>query len=121
MICYGPTCQRAELAEPFLIAQNDAIPLSFPVPIISMQIIYDIIAIHYCIIHSIVVSWHERGCACRAAKDMLDYIGTNAVGAHLVTRAFLPLLEGGSGKSVVNISSVAGSTTIFGSMVRLCC
>ena len=58
--------------------------------------------------------------ACRAAKDMLDYIGTNAVGAHLVTRAFLPLLEGGSGKTVINISSMAGSSTRFGNMVRPC-
>ena len=58
--------------------------------------------------------------ACRAAKDILDYIGTNAVGAHLVTRAFLPLLEGGSGKTVVNISSVAGSTTRFADLVRPC-
>ena len=46
------------------------------------------------------------------------------MGAHLVTRAtraFLPLLEGGSGKPVVNISSAAGSTsstTKIGALVR---
>ncbi|KAK9828882.1 hypothetical protein WJX72_002578 [[Myrmecia] bisecta] len=49
--------------------------------------------------------------------QMLDLMKTNAVGAHLTTRAFLPLLERGSMKTVVNMSSLAGSTRTYADMI----
>jgi NAD(P)-dependent dehydrogenase (short-subunit alcohol dehydrogenase family) len=49
----------------------------------------------------------------------MDGFSTNAVGAHITTRAFLALLHDGQGKTVVNVSSAAASTTTFSDLVIL--
>jgi len=43
-------------------------------------------------------------------KDMNTYYRTNVVGAVAVTNAFLPLIEKGAQKKVINISSAAGDS-----------
>ena len=60
-----------------------------------------------------------QGCAhCRDSKTLLESFSTIAVGAHATTREFLPLLQSGHGKTVINISSSAASTSTFSNLVR---
>ena len=50
---------------------------------------------------------------------MLESLSANAIGAHTVIRAFLPLLQKEEHKTVVNMSSSAASITTYSNMVWL--
>lgn len=46
-------------------------------------------------------------------------LATNVVGAHGMTQAFLPLLQSGQKKTVVNVSAMLGSFSYAAQAVRI--
>ena len=50
-------------------------------------------------------------CAYRTAELLRKSLNTNVVGVHITTQAFLPLLQRGLGKSIINTSSGSGSNS----------
>ena len=56
---------------------------------------------------------------CRSPEDMSLTLATNVVGAHGMTQAFLPLLQSGQKKTVVNVSAMLGSFSYAAQAVRI--
>lgn len=51
----------------------------------------------------------QFGSLCRDSETLRQALDTNCIGAHRVTQAFLPLLQAGSQKTVINVSTLGAS------------
>ena len=87
-------------------------------PLIQLQLQIQVMgpAVQYaqqCPARLLVVSAHLKGfttsLACRDGDSLKQALDINCIGAHRVTQAFLPLLQSGRRKTVINMSSVGGA------------
>lgn len=65
--------------------------------------------------HAVLSIYHSAVAACvlcyRAVDSLRQTLEVNVVGVHAMIQAFLPLLQAGHKKTVINISSGSGSLT----------
>jgi len=61
-----------------------------------------------------IMDYTPKGASTMSPDDLNNVLTTNVTAVHLVTQAFLPLLEKGNLKKIVNITSTLGSISLAG-------
>ncbi|KUJ08171.1 short chain oxidoreductase [Mollisia scopiformis] len=65
-----------------------------------------------------IQDYTPKGPSTMSADDMTNIFSTNVIAVHLITQAFLPLLEKGNLKKIVNVTSTLGSIGLAGTFLQ---